>query len=153
MPYAKATLEQVDAALFALASNASAFVTKSRRLIHWSDCNPADQPALFLASGDLEPKLGGPAKVPGMPYQWRLHRKIYIYVNVGSDDLAIPSTAMNPVLNAVLAAIAPTPLGDRQTLSGLVHNVSLNGRIMTDEGLLGPQAVAILPIEVLTGEL
>lgn len=149
--FAPATLEQIDQAIFGLIIRSFTFVTKSRRLVNYSSVPAEAQPAAFLASGDLEPRLG--AGTPGMPYKWKLYRKIWLYANAGNDDQIVPSSIMNPILNAVFAAFKPTPPGDRQTLNGLVYNVSFSGRIMTDEGLLGPQAVAVIPVEVLTGEI
>jgi hypothetical protein len=148
------TFEQIDAALFALLLTATpAWVTSSRRLQNYNEVSAESQPALFLASGDLDPKLGGDARVPGMPYRWKLHRKIWIYANAGNDDTLIPSSLINPLLNSVLNVLKPTTPGERLTLSGLVYHCYLAGRIQTDEGLLGPQAVAVLPIEILTGEI
>lgn len=151
MVYTPATLEQIDKAIFQLIVNSFTFKTFSRRLLDYNRVPAEAQPAAFLATGDLEPRLG--AGTPGMPYKWKLHRKIWLYANGGNDDTIIPSSLMNPILNAVFAAFKPTPPGDRQTLGGIVYNVSFSGRIMTDEGLLGPQAVAVIPVEVLTGEI
>lgn len=153
MAFIPPTFEQIDAALFALVSTSATYVTKSRRLLNYSEVDAASQPAMFLASGDLDPKLGGEGRVPGMPYRWKLHRKIWIYANAGNDDTIIPSSLINPLINAVLTVLKPTTPGDRQTLGNLVYHCYLAGRIQTDEGLLGPQAVAVLPIEILTGEI
>lgn len=146
-----ATIEQIDAALFTLVSGASLFVTKSRRLKFYGEVPPEDQPALYLAAGNMNPRMG--QGTPGMPYKWTLVRKLWLYANTGNDDSLIPSSIMNPILNSVLAALKPRTPGDRQTLSGLVYNVIVSGSIQTDEGLLGPQAVAVIPVEILTGEL
>lgn len=152
MTLTPATLEQIDQALFnRIVIGYSGFRTKSRRLVSFTNVPAEQQPAFFMASGDLEPRLG--AGTPGMPYKWRLHRKVWLYANAGNDDTLIPSSIMNPILNAVFAALKPIPPGDRQTLGGIVYNVSLSGRIQTDEGLLGPQAVAVIPVEILTGEI
>jgi hypothetical protein len=148
------TFEQIDATLFALLQTVgSSIVTYSRRLKNYNEVPTEIQPALYLASGDLDPKLGGDARVPGMPFRWKLHRKIWLYTNAGNDDTLIPSSLINPVINSVLKVLAPKTPGDRQTLSGLVYHCYLAGRIQTDEGLLGPQAVAVMPIEILTGEI
>lgn len=154
MGYLPATFEQIDAALFAsLVAIGAGFTTYSRRLQNYSEVPTEAQPALYLASGDLDPKLGGDPRVPGMPYRWKLHRKIWLYANAGNDDTLIPSQLINPLINSVLKALAPTTPGDRQTLGNRVYHCYLAGRIQTDEGLLGPQAVAVLPIEILTGEI
>lgn len=142
------TLETIDAALFALLQSSFTFVTSSRRLKFYGDTPMEDQPALFLATGDMEPRMNP----LGQPYRWRLMRKIWLYAYT-QDDTTTPSSIMNPVVNAILNVLKPTTPGDRVTLGGLVYNVQIAGRIMTDEGLLGPQAVAVIPVELLTGEL
>ena len=56
---------------------------------------------------------------------------------------------LNPLLDAVEAALAPDPVGHVQTLGGLVSHCWIAGRIQTDEGVPGGQAVAIVPVEIL----
>ncbi len=135
------TREPIYAALFALLSGAAPFVTASRRLRHWSDVGPAEQPALFVVqkSETAERKVGLPAK-------WRALVDIYVYVHA-LDDQTAPATALNPLLDAIEAALAPQ--GAVQTLGGLAAHAWIVGRIETDEGVLGGQAVAIVPVEVL----
>ena len=58
---------------------------------------------------------------------------------------------LNPLLDAVVAALAPGGADlavNAQTLGGLVSHCWLAGKIETDEGALGGQAVAILPVEI-----
>lgn len=148
MPFTQPTLETIDAALFAVLQSSVVFKTSSRRLKFYGDVPPEDQPAMFLAAGDMEPRQ----LTPGMPVKWRLLRKIWLYAYT-QDDTIVPSTIMNPILNAVLTVLKPATPGDRVTLNGLVYNVVESGRVQTDEGLLGPQAVAVIPVEILTGEL
>lgn len=151
--YAPPSLETVFAALFTLLQKSATFTTTSRRLQHYSEVPAEAQPAMYLAIGALDPRLGGQDRVPGMPYKWRLNSKVWLYANAGNDDTLIPSSLINPLINAVLTVLKPVTPGDRQTLGGLVYNVSVVGRINTDEGLLGPQAVAVIPVEILTGEI
>ena len=147
--FTQPTLETIDAALFAvLQSSFGGFATSSRRLKFYSEVPSEDQPALFLATGDMEPRM----LPPGQPYRWRLFRKIWLYAYT-KDDTQVPSSIMNPIINSVINVLKPSTPGDRVTLGGLVYNVAMSGRIMTDEGLLGPQAVAVIPVELLTGEL
>jgi hypothetical protein len=135
------TREPIYAALFALLSGAADFVTASRRLRHWSDVGPAEQPALFVVqkSETAEAKAG-------LPPKWRALVDVYVYAHA-PDETTAPATVLNPLLDAVEAALAPS--GAVQTLGGLVSHVFITGKIETDEGVLGGQAVAIVPIEIL----
>src|SRR5690348_2001477 len=138
------TREPIYSALFALLSAAASFATSSRRLRHWSDVGSAEQPALFVVqkSETAERKAGLPAK-------WRAAVDVYVYVHAPDDETA-PSTVLNPLLDAIEAALAPQ--GSVQTLGGLAAHAWIAGKIETDEGVLGGQAVAIVPVEILVAD-
>jgi hypothetical protein len=135
--------ETIFAALFVLASNAANFNTKSRKLKHWSDVSPADQPALFQAQG----KEIAVSRYR-LPTLWTLHASLYVYAHQSSLDV-LPSTALNNLVGAIELALAPDLFSGEQTLGGLVSHCRINGQIETDEGVLGDQAVAIIPIEIM----
>jgi len=62
----------------------------------------------------------------------------------------VPSVQINQILDELEAALAPPPGPSfKQTLGGLVEHCWINGEIQTDEGTLGNQAVAIIPIRML----
>lgn len=134
--------KQVFAALFALASNAAGFQTKSRRVRAWGDVQPPDQPALFQVEGKQTATT-----TPAVGTKWTYHAELVLYAHVentgnGADLVDL----LNDLVDAVVGAIAP-PLGlDTQTLGGLVTDVRIDGTIDTSEGRLGDQAVAIIPI-------
>jgi hypothetical protein len=143
--------EAIYAALWALAAEAgpstgSGFTTASRRLRHWSDVGPAEQPALFMS------EKGGIAQVKalGAPVVWTLHADLYLYAH-SSDPYLPPASILNPLLDALEAALAPAPMTGKQDLGlpGMVQHAYISGRIETDEGILGDQAIAIVPIEIL----
>lgn len=135
------TREPVYAALFALLSGAAPFVTASRRLRHWSDVGPAEQPALFIVQ-----KSETAERKSGLPAKWRASVDVYIYAHAPDDETA-PATLLNPLLDAIETVLAPQ--GAVQTLGGLAAHAWIAGKIETDEGVLGGQAVAILPVEIL----
>ena len=135
--------EPVYAALFALVQNAAPFVTASRRLRHWSDVAAAEQPALFAIQKSETAEERRP-----LPVKWRARVDLYLYAQA-PDELTPPATVMNPLLDAVEAALAPDPASHVQSLGGLVQHCWIAGRIETDEGILGGQAVAIVPVEIL----
>ncbi len=133
--------EPIYSALFALLSGCAPFVTASRRLRHWSDVGPAEQPALFVVQ-----KSETAERRAGLPTKWRASVDVYVYAHA-PDETTAPATALNPLLDAIEAALAPQ--GAVQTLGGLASHAWIAGKIETDEGVLGGQAVAILPVEIL----
>jgi hypothetical protein len=135
--------EPIYAALFTLVAGAASFVTISRRLRHWSDIGAAEQPALFMIQKSENAEERRP-----LPVKWRASVDLYLYAQA-PDELTPPATVLNPLLDAVEAALAPDPVGHVQTLGGLVSHCWIAGRIQTDEGVLGGQAVAIVPVEIL----
>ena len=61
---------------------------------------------------------------------------------------------MNHILDKIAAALRPRrELGEmKQILDGLVMDCRIDGKIETDEGTLGAQSVAIVPITVLIAD-
>ena len=137
------TREPIYAALFALVAGAAGFVTASRRLRHWTDVGAAEQPALF----QIQKGENGEERRP-LPVKWRASVDLYVYAQA-PDELTPPASVINPLLDAIETALAPDPVSHVQTLGGLVQHCWIAGRIQTDEGVLGGQAVAIVPVEIL----
>jgi len=133
--------EPIYAALFALLAASGGYVTTSRRLLHWNDVSKEQQPALFQAQRNELAKTD-----TGKPTVWTLNVDVYVYVR--TDGGAPPGPILNPLLDAIEAALAPAG-SNVQTLGGLVHYARIDGAIETDEGTLGDQAVAIIPISIL----
>jgi len=134
--------EAIHAALFARLQGVPGLKVSSRRLKHWNDVPPEMQPALYQSSTGQEAK-----HETGRPTIWRLSFDIYLYTN--TPEPAAPASTMNPILDAVCAALAPTAVeGTRCTLGGLVHDCRISGKVETDEGTLGAQSVSIIPVEV-----
>jgi hypothetical protein len=138
--------EAIYAALWTLGAGAAQFVTASRRLRHWNEVAPVEQPALFLA------EKGGQAAVKalGAPVVWTLYADFYIYVHA-SDPYAAPVTILNPLIDALERALQPSPTSGIQDLglAETVRHAYIAGKVETDEGVLGDQAVAIVPVEIL----
>jgi hypothetical protein len=138
--------EPVYAALWSLASAAVPFATAERRLRHWADVSPAEQPALFMSEKGSIAKV----KALGAPVVWTLFADLYLYAH-SSDPYRAPAVILNPLLDAVEAALAPAPATGIQDLGlpALVQHAYIAGKIETDEGTLGDQAIAIVPVEIL----
>lgn len=140
-----ATREQVFTALFNLVSTSASFATASRRLKLWTDLGSGDKPAIFVAErGDNYVRHGGDA----MPAIVTYEADIFIYTDAGKDQGIVPATALNNLLDAVDAALAPNWTG-RQTLGGLVSHCWIEGKIMKDPGDLDGDGLAIIPVKIL----
>jgi hypothetical protein len=148
--------EAIYTALFSRLSGLAGFITTSRVWKHWDDVIPDEQPALFLSQGNemLSQQLHG------MPPVWKLQPMVYIYCRHDSDPATIPGSTLNVLIQAVEGALERTPTeatgpfgGPNEwstTLGGLCSYVKIDGQIVTDEGLLGEQAVCVIPLEILT---
>ena len=138
--------EAIYAALWTLGAGASSFASANRRLRHWTDVAPAEQPALFMS------EKGGHAvtKAQASPITWTLYADFYIYVH-STDPYLAPAMMLNPLLDALEAALAPSPATGIQNLGlpAMVQHAYIAGKIETDEGVLGDQAIAIVPVEIL----
>lgn len=133
--------EPIYAALFALLASSAGYVTTSRRLLHWNDVPREQQPSLFMAQRNETA-----VTERGNPTQWTLSVDVYIYAR--TDGGLAPGPIINPLIDAIEAALVPNPMENAQTLGGLVHYCRIEGAIDTDEGTLGDQAVAIVPITI-----
>jgi hypothetical protein len=136
--------ETIYAALFARLSAIPGIVTASRRLKHWDDTPPALQPALFLVQRHEHPH-----QARGLPAAWTLAVDLYLYAHAGGDPNAAPSQTVNALIDAIEAALDPDPATGVQSLGGLVSHCWIDASgIETDEGALGEQAVAVIPIAI-----
>ena len=140
------TRETIYAALFSTIQGIAGGVgikTISRRLKHWSDVPPIEQPAIYQIQ-----RYEDPIQQRLLPTLWKLNVDIYVYVNTGNDPDASPAILLNPILDA-LETLFPPDDNFIQTLGGLCSHCWISGRIETSEGVLGAQEVAIVPIEIL----
>src|SRR5215831_21024366 len=103
--------EAIYAALWELGASAARFASVNRRLRHWADLAPAEQPALFMS------EKGGHAvtKALGGPTIWTLHADFYVYAH-SSDPYLAPAMLLNPLVDALEAALAPSPATGIQNL-------------------------------------
>lgn len=139
--------EEIYAALFNHVSSVPGIVVAERRLRHWNDVKSIEQPYLCVAQGNQTATQGNPVK--GLYAKWILEADIYVYVQTTGKQ--IPGTVINPILDAIESALAPPfpDINKCQTLNGLVEHCWIEGTIETDEGTLGDQAVAIIPVVIL----
>jgi hypothetical protein len=62
-----------------------------------------------------------------------------------------PAMLLNPLLDALEAALSPSPATGIQNLGlpAMVQHAYIAGKIETDEGVLGDQSIAIVPVQIL----
>lgn len=138
--------EWIYSALWELGASAARFASANRRLRHWADVAPGEQPALFMS------EKGGQAAVKklGAPIVWTLYADFYLYAH-SSDPYLAPATILNPLLDALEAALARSPTTGIQNLGlpAMVQHAYISGKVQTDESVLGDQAIAIVPVEIM----
>jgi hypothetical protein len=140
-----ASRESIYSALFALVSNSAPFKTKSRRLKLWTDVNAAQKPAIFIAQRGQTYVQGSTAT----PQKVTLKADIFIYTDAGRDAIAVPSAALNDLVDAVDAALAGDVMTGQQTLGGLVAHCWIEGEVMIDPGDLDGDGMAVIPVRIL----
>lgn len=149
--------ETLYSAVFALFAGAADFKTTGRRVKTWADVDADRQPALFMAQGNETA-----TRTKGLPTKWQLDAKLYLYCRAENDDAPI-GPVMNPLVDKITALIETkaNPAGEDHPriklapgetntlgIAGVSH-CWIEGTIQTDEGALGSQGVAIIPISIL----
>jgi hypothetical protein len=139
------TREDIYNALFDLISNSCnglGVKTFSRNLKDFLDVDASIQPAIFQVQVAENSK-----QVLKIPAIWTLEAEIWIYINTSNDPKKPRSSLLNPILDALEAAMPPNEPNGPQTLGGLVSHCWFNN-ISTHEGFLGEQLVSIGHIEI-----
>ncbi len=141
------TREQATAALFAKLSAVASFSMKTRRLY---------SPEQFAAQALSGPVLGlvthhevyhRPS--PTQPPRRTLTVSAFVYINVSNNVNGIPDAVLNPILDAIDAALLPDNFATGNcTLGGLVFAVLINGEVIRSPGDKTGEGVAVIPIDI-----
>jgi hypothetical protein len=142
------TREQISVAFFNLIKGAANFTATSRRFVHWDQVNETQMPFLtMLKTGEARAR-----QTEGLP-ALTINAHVFIYMSAGMDAEDTPDTAMNALLDAIDAAVAPSGgdvlNGNKQTLGGLVAHCYPVGQIFIDTGDIDGKAVAAIPFQIL----
>lgn len=124
-------------------------VALRRRVKLFSDVDATQQPAIFQAEHDERV-----AQAANLPYKQLWKCSWIVYQDIGLDPGAVPAVENNLILDAMFAALAPTPIDPgfdnrRNTLNGLVYSVVVDGDIFKDPGDIDNQGMIVLPISIL----
>jgi hypothetical protein len=136
--------ESIMQALFALVSGAAGFVTASRRLRLWGSLSPAEKPAIFQYERD-DTYTNGKNYLPTV----EMNVDLYIYTAPGIDSGVTPISLLNPLIDAIDAALRSGLVNNRQTLGGLVSHVWIDGKVMKDPGDIDGDGIAVIPLKIL----
>lgn len=142
--------EPIYAALFALGQAATGIPAANcgRKLKMIDDIpSTASFPALFQTQLS-EDWIGTPGNLPP---RGTAHVSWVVYVDDGGDENVAHSTLLNPLVDALKAAIKlpPNPATFQtgtQNLGGLVESVRLEGTIKFAEGVLANRGLAVIPL-------
>lgn len=139
--------EDIYNALFLKLKSAYQFKTATRRVRHWDAFKNEQGPVLvMIEEGETyEPEFTGePTKVTldvtAMVYFW-------VSGKIG-DGPDAPISLLNPIVDALEAAIAPDPTTQAQTLGGVVNRVWIDGKILKSSGDQDNVAIAMIPIKM-----
>lgn len=110
----------------------------------------ADQPALFLVSGDSDLPRYQEERVPAT---WPLEPVLFLYARTDDPDV-IPSDVLDPLVQDIESALLWQPgdshpaVGSPTTLGGLVEHCRVAG-VFTDEAPIDGQAVVVIKLHIL----
>lgn len=135
--------EPIYSALLAKLAASAGYNTATRRYKLFADVAPPDLPALFLLQKDEVAQT-----TPGLNTVWTIQCDVVIYASVTADPTQPASSTLNPLLDAIEAALAPDAVSNKQTLGGLVQHCVIAGAIRIDEAINGDRMVAVVPIEI-----
>ena len=140
-----ATREQAIEALFSRLTGAYAFSAATRRLASPETLAPAGGSALALVVHHEDYHRQSPSAPP----RRTLTALAIAYVNVGGDPNAVPDAVLNPIKDAIDAALKPDdPVTGRCTLGGLVFSVTIDGEVIQAPGDKLGQGLAVMPIKL-----
>jgi len=133
-------------ALFALLQSlqtGSTVQTCDRRVRFLHEMGAAELPALFMAV-DRQQLL----QRRGQPSRHQLGARIFLYA-ANPDRHTAAGIALNGLLDALDAALAPQAGAEVQTLGGLVSHAWIDGPVEVFEAPQGERAAAIVAVQML----
>jgi len=153
--YAALNREAIWAALFAWFKSqlGDSFTSMGRKHVAPPQLTIADQPAFFQVAGK---EIHIPQKPAGLPTRLVLRGWLILYIfddspeeDIGAETV-LAETTLNNLLRQIDAALVPDNLSTGKfTIGGLVEHCWIEGDSDIDPGIFGPQAAAILPVNIL----
>jgi len=142
--------ESIAAALYLLVDAAAATVvdlrTSSRRLRSYDQVDPSQMPALFM----VQLPESQERDVLGLPAKRIMNFEFWLYTCDPQVDSVIPAQQLNNFVDAVEAALSPSPLTGVQNLGGLVQSCRIDGSVEYYENVTSDgKSIAAIPVAVL----
>ena len=135
--------EQVFQAMFDLVSQAYKYKRTGRKLVLWHQVEASDRPSLFQHEMDEEITGGD----DGRPPLCLLHANLFIYT--WAKDVEVPATLLNPLIDSVFQALAPSPMTGKNNLGlPFVDHCWIKGKIFKDTGDIDGDGLAVIPVVV-----
>ena len=154
---ARYTREQIRQAFFAAVSSAAGFAYTSRRMILAAENTPAvpiNQPALeVLETGETTQQRGR-----GLPPVHIFHATLWVWAKIPSgtvpnvpDGVTPGASVINPLIDAIEAALASSPATGVLTLGEMVSHAWIEGETVIVPGDQNPdgQCFAAIPIKIM----
>jgi hypothetical protein len=140
--------EVISLALFIQLGQANfPFKSMDRKGKIWSNVQPGDQP--YLGVIELGGRVVQDSAIGLTKHTMRFAILVYIRADASRDQSAIlPVTNLNAAWQAIEAALNSSPVGERQTLGGIVNNAWVNGEVILDTGILDEQLALMIPVSV-----
>jgi hypothetical protein len=137
------TREQVAVGLFTLLGSIPGIKSSSRRPALWDDATA--KPALYMGNpAETYVYQNGTATPPIVILDF----DVFLYIDTGMDPNSTPDTAINNLLDAIEAAITP-PVGQAQTLGGVVNHAWIEGSVHRVPGYLNGQGMVLFTVKTL----
>lgn len=144
------TREAIYSGLLNFLKTTVGFVTVSRSPIPEADIAAAAMPALEQLPSAEDAIQQGLNLAP----KWVIRQPLMVYASVPAgpvnDPTQIGDTVMNNLLDAIEAALKPSPMTGYQTLGGLVVSCRFVGVIQKDPGFQSGVGAAAIAIEMVT---
>lgn len=141
------TVSLAAVADFAGAAMLQGFATTARRV---ADAHAEqDMPALYLV--EINEVHG--YRESNRAALVELNCEVWMYTTVGAEANAIPAAMLNTLIDALEAALYPTPQGFRQNLgvSGVLY-ARIEGEVQKDPGHTSALGLAVVPIKIVVGQ-
>lgn len=136
--------ETIYTALLTFLQKAVGFNTVTRVPIPEADIANANFPILEqYASREVAIQQG-----MNLPPKWNIKQTLMVFAS--TTDLPNVDTALNKLLDAIEAALAPSPITGYQTLGGVVTSCRFVGTISKDAGFQSGIGAAAIAIELVT---
>lgn len=145
--------EAISAALLKLLQNnqtlASLCKTITRTPEIWTKVNEAQKPFITIFKGGPGTEQLSQTALGLEVY--RIHYNVWIYVTTDPTGQTNGETVMNNILDAIDASVQSNPIGQAQTLGGLVTKTWIEGGIEMSREFEDDNIVCFLRVAVETG--